>query len=340
MTLYRRPFTKIFALAPMLDWTDRHCRFFHRQLTAHALLYSEMVVADAAIHGSQERLLGFNACEHPVALQLGGSDAQKLAQAAKIGEDFGYDEINLNVGCPSDRVQSGIFGACLMQSPEIVAKAVSAMKATVTIPVTIKCRIGIDEQDIEIALDNLVDLSHEAGCDAFWVHARKAWLKGLSPKENRTVPPLNYERVYRLKNKHPDIFIGINGGIDCLIQAKEHLAFIDGVMLGRAAYHNPAQLGQVDHAIYGEIDKAINFENIIETMCIYADSHIRAGGRLSHITKHMIGLFHGYKGARRWRQILSSDANHYDATSSVIKKAFAAIDFDAQIENENNAHSE
>ncbi|UXM96377.1 tRNA dihydrouridine(20/20a) synthase DusA [Bartonella sp. HY329] len=333
MTLYKRPFVKTFAVAPMLDWTDRHCRFFHRQLSANALLYSEMVVADAAIHGPKERLLGFSGIEHPIALQLGGSDPQKLALAAKIGEDFGYDEINLNVGCPSDRVQSGTFGACLMQSPDIVATAVAAMKHVVSIPVTVKCRIGVDEQDTETALNDIARLSIAAGCDAFWVHARKAWLKGLSPKENRDVPPLDYGRVYRLKNKYPNVFIGINGGIASIEEATNHLHYVDGVMVGRAAYQNPAQLSHVDYVVYDETYREIDFESIIESMCIYTDAHIRAGGRLSHISKHMVGLFHGFPGARRWRQILSTDATNYDATSSVIRKAFAAVDVSGKQES-------
>ncbi|TIN32421.1 MAG: tRNA dihydrouridine(20/20a) synthase DusA, partial [Mesorhizobium sp.] len=215
--------SKKFAIAPMMDWTDRHCRFLHRQLTRRALLYTEMVVADAVIHGERERLLGFDGTEHPVALQLGGSDPQKLAEAARIGEAIGYDEINLNVGCPSDRVQSGTFGACLMKAPDLVADCVAAMKTSVSIPVTVKCRIGVDEQDPEPALDTLADGVFAAGADALWVHARKAWLEGLSPKENRDIPPLNYNRVYRLKEKKPNKFIGINGGIQSLEEALDHI---------------------------------------------------------------------------------------------------------------------
>ncbi|TIU26117.1 MAG: tRNA dihydrouridine(20/20a) synthase DusA, partial [Mesorhizobium sp.] len=230
------------AIAPMMDWTDRHCRFFHRQLTRRALLYTEMVVAEAVIHGVRERLLGFDGVEHPVALQLGGSDPRKLAEAAVIGEAFGYDEINLNVGCPSDRVQSGTFGACLMKTPALVAECVAAMKAEVKIPVTVKCRIGVDDQDPEPALDTLADGVFAAGADALWVHARKAWLEGLSPKENRDVPPLDYPRVYRLKAGKPNEFIGINGGIQSLEEASAHVAHVDGAMLGRAAYHTPGIL--------------------------------------------------------------------------------------------------
>ena len=240
------------AIAPMMDWTDRHCRFLHRQLTRRALLYTEMVVADAVIHGQRERLLGFDASEQPVALQLGGSDPEKLAEAARIGEAFGYREINLNVGCPSDRVQSGTFGACLMRTPALVGACVAAMKQAVAIPVTVKCRIGVDEQDPEIALDELADAVFAAGVDALWVHARKAWLEGLSPKENRDIPPLDYGRVYRLKAKFRNRFIGINGGIQNLDEAVRHLAHVDGVMLGRAAYHTPGLLAGADAAIFGE----------------------------------------------------------------------------------------
>jgi tRNA-dihydrouridine synthase A len=227
-----------FAVAPMMDWTDRHCRFLHRQLTREALLYTEMVVADGIIHGDRERLLGYDACEHPLALQLGGSEPDKLAEAVRIASDFGYDEINLNVGCPSDRVQSGAFGACLMREPDLVAQCVAAMKAVSSAPVTVKCRIGVDEQDPEIALSDLASTIVDAGVDAIWVHARKAWLEGLSPKENRDIPPLDYDRVYRLKQDYPNLFIGINGGVADLNQAVEHLNHVDGVMLGRAAYHN------------------------------------------------------------------------------------------------------
>src|SRR5690606_17513019 len=241
-----------FSIAPMLDWTDRHCRFFHRQLSGKALLYTEMVVADAAMFGNRARLLGFDQTEHPVALQLGGSNPARLAEAARIGADFGYDEINLNVGCPSDRVQSGTFGACLMRTPDLVADCVAAMKAASAVPVTVKCRIGVDEQDVEEALDALADKVLAAGADALWVHARKAWLEGLSPKENRDIPPLDYPRVYRLKQRLGATFVGINGGVKSLDEAQAHLdAGVDGVMLGRAAYHDPGILAQVDVRIYG-----------------------------------------------------------------------------------------
>lgn len=314
-----------FAVAPMLDWTDRHCRYFHRLFSKHALLYTEMVVADAAIHGPRARLLGFDQSEHPIALQLGGSDPAKLREAAKIGADFGYDEINLNVGCPSDRVQSGTFGACLMQTPDLVASCVEAMKKSVTIPVTVKCRIGVDDQDTELALNNLADSVLAAGADGLWVHARKAWLKGLSPKENRDIPPLDYPRVYRLKHRFPDTFIGINGGITTIEDAKTHLAEVDGVMVGRTAYHNPEILADVDHLFYADKQTAMPMDDIIEAMCDYIDRHIAEGGRLSHISRHMVGLFTGQPGARRWRQILSTDATRSGATSSILRAAYTTI---------------
>jgi tRNA-dihydrouridine synthase A len=312
----------------MMDWTDRHCRFFHRQLTRRALLYTEMVVADAVIKGARERLLGFHPDEHPVALQLGGSEPAKLAEAAAIGEAFGYDEINLNVGCPSDRVQSGTFGACLMKTPLLVAEGVAAMKAAVKIPVTVKCRIGVDDQDPEEALDTIAEAVFAAGADALWVHARKAWLEGLSPKENRDIPPLDYGRVYRLKQKHPDRFIGINGGIQSLGEAAAHLAHVDGAMLGRAAYHSPGILAGADALVLGEPQAKFDFEALIETMADYAGGHIAAGGRLGHITRHMVGLFHGLPGARRFRQILSTDANRPGAGPEVLREAFAVVDLE------------
>ncbi|OIS93386.1 tRNA dihydrouridine(20/20a) synthase DusA [Brucella cytisi] len=314
-----------FAVAPMIDWSDRHCRYFHRLFSRHALLYTEMVVADAIIHGPRDRLLGFDAAEHPVALQLGGSDPVKLKEAAKIGADYGYDEINLNVGCPSDRVQSGTFGACLMQTPDVVARCVSAMKEAVSVPVTVKCRIGVDDQDVEVALDTLTDLTFDAGADALWVHARKAWLKGLSPKENREIPPLDYDRVYRLKARLGDVFVGINGGINTLDEAEQHLQTVDAVMLGRAAYHNPEILAEVDARLYGGDQADTSIADIIDDMCAYTDRHIAVGGRLSHVSRHMVGLFTGQPGARRWRQILSTDATRPGANSDVLRQAYAVV---------------
>jgi tRNA-dihydrouridine synthase A len=309
----------------MIDWSDRHCRYLHRLLSRDALLYTEMIVADAAIHGDRQRLLGFDPAEHSLALQLGGSDPAKLSDAARIGETFGYDEINLNVGCPSDRVQSGTFGACLMRDPDLVATAIAAMKAAVTIPVTVKCRIGVDEQDPELALDDLAARVLDVGADALWVHARKAWLKGLSPKENRDIPPLDYDRVYRLKLRYPHVFIGINGGIVDLDQAEEHLRHVDGVMLGRAAYHGTALLADVDHRIYGAEVSEPDWVFVRDAMMDYAGRHISRGGKLGNVTRHMLGLFSGVDGARKFRQILSSDATRPGAGPEVIFRAFEAV---------------
>ncbi|MEP2943223.1 MAG: tRNA dihydrouridine(20/20a) synthase DusA [Hyphomicrobiales bacterium] len=326
-----------FSVAPMMDWTDRHCRYFHRQLSAHALLYTEMVTADAIIHGDRERLLGFSQNEHPVALQLGGSEPEKLALAAKIGADFGYDEINLNVGCPSDRVQSGTFGACLMREPQLVGDCVKTMKEAVTCPVTVKCRIGVDEQDTLVALDELANAVVASGVDALWVHARKAWLEGLSPKQNRDVPPLDYERVYALKQRLSDVFIGINGGISTLDEASVHLEHVDGVMLGRAAYQDASLLTEVDNRIYGQEDKVFakpfNWQNLCDAMMLYCDQEMAKGVRLSAITRHMIGLFHGLPGARRYRQILSEEARLDTAKPEVIERAFGAVVLPSQIED-------
>ncbi len=316
----------VFAVAPMIDWTDRHCRFFHRQLSGRALLYTEMVVADAIIHGPREKLLSFDAAEHPVALQLGGSDPGKLVEAVRIASDFGYDEINLNVGCPSDRVQSGTFGACLMQTPEVVEACVSAMKQVATVPVTVKCRIGVDEQEPAEVLPEFLARMVGAGADAIWIHARKAWLKGLSPKENREIPPLDYELVYRMKRENPGVFLGINGGISDLDQAVAHLAVMDGVMLGRASYHNATLLTEVDARIYGEAAKPVDWDRVRDAMIGYAERVIASGGRLNHVTRHMVGLFQGYAGARRYRQILSSEATKPGVSPVLIAEAFAAVD--------------
>ena len=308
----------------MMDWTDRHCRFFHRGLTRRARLYTEMLTAEAVIRGDRERLLGFDAEEHPVALQLGGSEPVRLAEAARIGADFGYDEINLNVGCPSDRVQSGTFGACLMREPARVGECVAAMKAAVSVPVTVKCRIGVDDQDPEEALDRLADAVVAAGADAIWVHARKAWLSGLSPRENRDVPPLDYARVDRLKARLPHVFVGINGGIRDLAAACDHLTRLDGVMLGRAAYQNPAILADVDRLL-GADAEPVALEAAAERMIPYAERHCAEGGRLSAVTRHMIGLFQGRPGARRWRRILTEEGTRPDAAPDVIRRALAAI---------------
>src|SRR5579862_309324 len=269
-----------FSCAPMMDWTDRHCRAFHRLMTRRGRLYTEMLTSGAIIHGDRRRLLAFNASEHPVALQLGGSDPRDLATAAKIGEDFGYDEINLNVGCPSDRVKEGRFGACLMAEPELVAACVATMKAAVKIPVTVKCRIGIDDQDPEAALDGLARGIVAAGSDALIVHARKAWLNGLSPKENRDIPPLDYDRVYRLKTAMPDVPVIINGGIGSLEETSEHLAHVDGVMLGRAAYQEPWRLLNVDPALFGEPAPFATMKDVFVAMLPYIERELGLGTRL------------------------------------------------------------
>jgi tRNA-dihydrouridine synthase A len=309
----------------MMDWTDRHCRFFHRRLTRRALLYTEMVVADAVLRGDRDRLLGFSPEEHPVALQLGGSEPAKLAAAAAIAAELGYDEINLNVGCPSDKVQSATFGACLMRSPALVGDCIAAMKAAVTVPVTVKCRLGVDEQDPEEALDALADAVIAAGADRIWVHARKAWLAGLSPKENRDVPPLDYDRVNRLKQRLPAIFVGVNGGVASLDQAAAHLTAVDGVMLGRAAYQNPVILAEVDQRFLGEAAPAVEPRQAVEAMLPYIERNLASGTRLAQITRHMLGLFHGCPGARQWRRILSVEAARRGAGVEVVRTALAAV---------------
>ncbi|EFL90485.1 tRNA dihydrouridine(20/20a) synthase DusA [Ahrensia sp. R2A130] len=314
-----------FAVAPMMDWTDRHCRYFHRQLTRHALLYTEMVVADALIHGDIERHLRFHADEHPLALQLGGSEPEKLIFAAKLAQDWGYDEVNLNVGCPSDRVQSGTFGACLMREPELVARCVEAMKSVVDSPVTVKCRIGVDDQEPRDALFKLAADVFAAGADGLWVHARKAWLKGLSPKENRDIPPLDYEIVRELKRSYSDRFIGLNGGLATLEQAQHEGQGLDGVMLGRAAYHDSDQLRAVDKLFYGDDADSIDDTALCEAMMEHAAAHIAAGGRLHHVTRHMLGLFSGRPGARRYRNVLSVGAVPRDAGPEVIADAFSVM---------------
>ena len=308
----------------MMDWTDRNCRAFHRVLSRRALLYTEMVTSGAILHGPRERLLGYDPTEHPVALQLGGSEPADLAACARIAEDLGYDEINLNVGCPSDRVQSGRFGACLMREPELVADCMAAMKAAVATPVTVKCRIGVDDQDPEEALFRLVDLSAQAGVTTFVVHARKAWLQGLSPKENRDIPPLDYPLVYRLKRERPDLTIVLNGGVASLDEAALHLEHVDGVMLGRAAYHEPGILGSVDSLIFGEGEAVDPFE-AVERYRPYIAGRLAAGAHLAGMTRHMLGLFHGRPGARAWRRILTVEGSKAGAGLEVVDAALAAV---------------
>lgn len=310
----------------MMDWTDRHCRTFHRQLTRHALLYTEMVTAPAILHGDRARLLGKGEGEGPVALQLGGSDPGALAEAAAIGATFGYSEINLNVGCPSDRVQEGRFGACLMAEPELVAACVNAMQRVANVPVTVKCRIGIDDQDSERDFQRFIDVVADAGCRTFIVHARKAWLKGLSPKENREVPPLDYSRVYRLKAAHPELTIAINGGITDLDQAAEHLQHVDGVMLGRAAYQTPYVLAEVDRRFFDAAARVPTRLDAIERMVSYIEKHLAAGGRLNNIVRHMLGLYHGEPRARVFRRHLSENAPRSSAPLATLIEAVSLVE--------------
>ncbi|QWG20243.1 tRNA dihydrouridine(20/20a) synthase DusA [Bradyrhizobium sediminis] len=314
-----------FSVAPMMDWTDRHCRVFHRLMTRRARLYTEMLTTGAIIHGDRARLLGFDQSEHPVALQLGGSEPRDLATAAKIGEDFGYDEINLNVGCPSDRVKDGRFGACLMAEPALVAEGVHAMKRAVGIPVTVKCRIGIDDQDPEIALDTLARSVVAAGTDALIVHARKAWLNGLSPKENRDVPPLDYNRVYRLKASMPEVPVIINGSIADLAAAKQHLDHVDGVMLGRAAYHEPWRLLAADPELFGEAAPYATMKDVFEAMIPYIEDQLAQGTRLHSMTRHLVGAFHGVPGARAFRRHLAENGVRQEAGVSVLRDAIALV---------------
>jgi tRNA-dihydrouridine synthase A len=309
----------------MMDWTDRHCRFFHRILTRRARLYTEMVTADAVLFGPRERLIGFDGIERPLALQLGGADPARLAQAARIGADFGYDEINLNCGCPSDRVQSGRFGACLMREPALVGDCVAAMASTVAIPVTVKCRIGVDEQEPREALFGLVDAVKAAGAAAIVVHARKAWLEGLSPKDNRDIPPLDYPLVYELKRAHPDLPIIINGGMKDLDEAQAQLGFVDGVMFGRAAYQSPELLLRVDPLLFGESAPVADSFEAIEAYTPYIERALARGVRLHDITRHMLGLFAGRPGARAYRQKLAMLAPARGAGLEVLREAVAQV---------------
>jgi tRNA-dihydrouridine synthase A len=315
-----------FCAAPMMDWTDRHCRVFHRLMTRRARLYTEMLTTGAILHGDRARLLGFDESEHPLALQLGGSDPRDLATSAKIGEDFGYDEINLNVGCPSDRVKDGRFGACLMAEPALVAAGVEAMKRAVKIPVTVKCRIGIDDQDPELALDTLARGVIAAGSDALIVHARKAWLNGLSPRENRDIPPLDYDRVYRLKQAFGDVPVIINGGIASVAEAKHHLAHVDGVMLGRAAYQEPWRLLSADSEIFGDPSPFATMKQAFEAMMPYIERELAKGTRLHSITRHFVGAFHGVPGARAFRRHLAENGVKLGAGIKALRDAIALVD--------------
>ena len=320
-----------FSVAPMMDWTDRNCRAFHRAMSRRALLYTEMVTAPAVIHGDRDYLLGFDPVEHPVALQLGGSDPAQLAEAARIGQAYGYDEINLNVGCPSDRVQSGRFGACLMREPELVADCMAAIREAVSVPATVKCRIGVDDQDPNVSLFATVDACAAVGIETFIVHARKAWLKGLSPKENRDVPPLDYDLVRRLKRERPHLTISINGGIGTLDQAEALLepdadgVVLDGVMLGRAAYHEPALMGQVDRRLFGEAVADIDPYQALENYRPYMQSRLDQGFNLASMTRHMMGLMHGRPGARAFRRILTVEGVRPGAGLEVLDRAIEAV---------------
>ncbi|MCK4676257.1 MAG: tRNA dihydrouridine(20/20a) synthase DusA [Gammaproteobacteria bacterium] len=323
--------SRLVSVAPMMGWTDRHARYFLRLITKHTLLYTEMVNTGALLHNrqkvaEQKRFLAFHPAEHPLALQLGGSDPLALAQCALMAEEAGFDEVNLNVGCPSDRVKSGHFGACLMAHPELVADCVSAMKAKVSVPVTVKCRIGIDDMEGYQPLEHFINIVAEGGCDTFIVHARKAWLKGLSPKQNREIPPLKYDYVHRLKTEKPELNIVINGGIKTIETAQQQLKHVDGVMIGREAYYNPYILACVDQSIYHDANAALkNRKEIVDQMCDYIDHEIAKGTGLHSITRHILGLYHGCPGAKTWRRYLSENAHSPDADSSVVKTAFTKI---------------
>ena len=314
-----------FCIAPMMDWTDRHCRFFHRLLTCKALIYTEMLTTGAVLHGDRARLLGFDPFERPVALQLGGSEPAALAQSSRIGAEFGYDEINLNVGCPSDRVQEGRFGACLMQEPALVADCVAAMKAAVKVPVTVKCRIGVDEQDPEQALFAFAAAVKAAGADALIVHARKAWLKGLSPRENREIPPLDYAIVHRLKRGYPDFTIVINGGIADLAQVQQQLSHVDGVMMGRAAYQEPWQLLGIDPVLFDEPAPFTSLKAAVQALMPYIERELAKGVRLHAITRHLHGLFHAVPGARAFRRHLATEGVKPGAGAAVMADALALV---------------
>jgi tRNA-dihydrouridine synthase A len=310
-----------FCVAPMLDWTDRHCRYFHRLISRHALLYTEMITTGALMYGDRHRFLQFNAAEHPVALQLGGSNPNDLAICTKMAEDYGYDEVNLNVGCPSDRVQSGRFGACLMADPNLVAECIAAMQQAVTIPVTVKSRIGIDDRDSYEELVNFIATVASAGCKTFIVHARKAWLSGLSPKQNREIPPLRYDIVYQLKQDFPEIEFILNGGVVSLDHAEYVLQKVDGVMVGREAYHKPYLLAEVDQRLFGHSNEGLSREQVIMALIPYIQQQLKTEVRLNSITRHILGLFHGMPGARSWRRYLSDHVGKVGANENVLLEA-------------------
>lgn len=317
----------IISVAPMMDWTDRHCRYFHRLLTQNALLFTEMLTQQAVLKGDRNYLLGYDPSEHPVALQLGGNDPKQLAECAQIAESYGYDEINLNVGCPSDRVQAAQFGLALFKSPEVVAECIEHMQKAVSFatPVTVKTRIGVDDLDTYEDLHRFITVVSQVGCQRFYIHARKGWLKGLSPKENRTIPPLDYQRVYQLKSDFPHLHIGLNGGVETLSDAKMHLQYVDSVMLGRAAYHNPYLLAEVDSLFYGQADNLVSTRYaVVEKLHKYLQSQMCQGVKAHAITRHILGLFQGEPGAKRWRQFLSCGVQHHGAT--VLTQALKEIE--------------
>ena len=314
-----------FSIAPMMDWSDHNCRYFWRLLTKQALLYTEMVTTGALIHGDRKRFLHFNREEHPVALQLGGSDPKDLARCARWAQEWGYDEVNINCGCPSDRVQSGMFGACLMGKPDLVADCVKAMMDSCDIPVTVKHRIGIDHMESYEQLLAFIEPVAAAGCSVFIVHARKAWLQGLSPKENREIPPLNYPWVYQLKKDFPHLTIVVNGGIQTIEECHDHLEHVDGVMLGREAYQNPWMLAQVDEALFGMDSPLKSRDDVIAALLPFAEQHIAQGGQLNHVTRHILGLYHGVPGAKKFRRHLSENAYKKEAGISILAKAYALV---------------
>lgn len=319
------------SVAPMMDWTDRHCRHFHRLMSRRALLYTEMVTAPAIIHGKRARLLDFGPSEHPVALQLGGSDPKELREATRIAADWGYDEVNLNVGCPSDRVQSGCFGAVLMKTPDLVAECVSGMMAVSPVEITVKCRIGVDDQEPAEILPRFIETISSAGIKTIAIHARKAWLKGLSPRENREVPPLNYPLVHAMKAKFPNLNLSLNGGVDTLEQAREHLHVMDGVMIGRAAYHRPWDMLENADRLWNETPPFASATQVAEAMRPYIQEHLSNGGRMHQITRHMLGLFHGQPGARGWKRTLSEAGSKggmdvYDAALAQIVDSMSRED--------------
>jgi tRNA-dihydrouridine synthase A len=314
-----------FCVAPMMEWTDRHDRYFLRQISKRARLYTEMITTPAILFGDKKRLLNFNFEEHPIALQLGGSDVFQMTECARIAEDWGYDEVNINVGCPSDRVQNGYFGACLMKEPSVIAKCVESMSRVVKIPITVKCRIGVDDQNPEDVLPDFIEKIASAGCEVFIIHARKAFLKGLNPSQNRDIPPLNYSLVEEMKERWPKLKIILNGGLKSVEEARHHLSKLDGVMLGRAAYKTPWILSTVDKLIYGEPEIQTTREHVIDTMTDYAANKKSEGIPVKSITRHMLGLFHAEPGAKAWRKILSEEARLFDAKPEIISQAYSAV---------------